>query len=159
MTPQMLRNSNFEDSGHPVFRASSASEDTKSSIHFSGDPSNAELWFRTINSTNQLSIYGAVADWCDELAQQILGQSFSSIEKSIAKMNEQFHRKLARSEFVKKHLRLMFKHWEIDCVITKRISKICRKSSNLRKSGSHEESFSWTMLPGNSWYWWMDLDE
>ena len=33
-------------------------------IHFSGDPSNAELLFRTINSANQLSTYGAIADWC-----------------------------------------------------------------------------------------------
>ena len=36
-------------------------------IHFSADPSNAEILFRTINFANQLSIYGAIADWCDEL--------------------------------------------------------------------------------------------
>ena len=61
-------------------------------IHFSADPSNAEacIAFRTINSANQLSIYGAIADWCDDLTQQILGQSFSSMERSIAKVHGQF---------------------------------------------------------------------
>ena len=32
-------------------------------IHFRGDPSNAELSFRTMNSASQLSFHGAVADW------------------------------------------------------------------------------------------------
>ena len=68
------------------------------SIHFNGDTSNAELLFRTISLANQLSIHGAVTDWCDELAQQIPGQSFSTIEKSIAKLNEQLIRKLAPEE-------------------------------------------------------------
>ena len=48
-------------------------------IHFNGDTSNADLSFRTIYSANQLGIYGAVGDWCDELVQQIPGQSFSSM--------------------------------------------------------------------------------
>ena len=48
------------------------------SIHSSADVSNAWPKFRTINHANQLSIYGAIEDWCDELTQQILGQSFSS---------------------------------------------------------------------------------
>ena len=56
-------------------------------IHFSADPSHADLLLRTINSANQLSIYGAIADWRDELTQQILGNLFSSMEKSIAKAN------------------------------------------------------------------------
>ena len=80
--------SNFKDSGHPVFRASSAldrgylrKKGGTYSIHFNRDTSNAELLCRTIYSANQLSIYGAVADWCDALAQHLTGQSFSSIEK------------------------------------------------------------------------------
>ena len=40
-------------------------------IHFSGDTSNAKLLFRTIRSIDRLSMYGAVADWCEVLAQQI----------------------------------------------------------------------------------------
>ena len=93
--------SNFEDSGHTVFRASSALDRGflkknrgKCAIHFSGDTSNAELSFRTIHPANQLSIYGAVVDWCEELAQQIPGQSYSSPEKSIAKVAQQFFSKV-----------------------------------------------------------------
>ena len=54
-----------------------------------GDPSNAGLLLRTINSANQPSIYVASEDWCDELTQQIPGQSFSIMEKFIAKVTEQ----------------------------------------------------------------------
>ena len=44
-------------------------------IHFNVEPSNANLLFRTISSANQLGISGAIADWCDELTQQIFGSS------------------------------------------------------------------------------------
>ena len=43
-------------------------------------------------------MYRAIADWCDELTQQIPGQSLSSMAKSIAKVNEQFLRKLEPEE-------------------------------------------------------------
>ena len=61
---------NFEESGHPVFRASSAldlgfQKGGRCTIHFSADPSNADFLFRAINPANQLSIHGAVADLCD----------------------------------------------------------------------------------------------
>ena len=86
-----------EDSGHPVCRASSALDRGflekkigRRTIHFSADLLNATLLIRTINSANQLSIHGAILDWCDELTQQILCGSFSSMEKSVAKVNEQF---------------------------------------------------------------------
>ena len=64
----------------------------------SADLSNADLLFRTINSANQLSVYRAVGKWCDELTQQIPGQHFSSMEKSVAKVNEQLRRKLEPEE-------------------------------------------------------------
>ena len=35
------------------------------------EPHTAELLLRIIVSVNQLSVYGAVADWCQDLAQQI----------------------------------------------------------------------------------------
>ena len=47
-----------------------------------------ELMFRTIHSVNQLSIFGAVASWCDDLAQRILGQNELIMEKSVAEENE-----------------------------------------------------------------------
>ena len=82
---------NFAESGHPVFRAASAlergelrsEEKGKKSIHFNGGEENIELILRTIISANQLSIYGAVADWCKELskASRATGKSVA-IEES-----------------------------------------------------------------------------
>ena len=62
-------------------------------IHFNADSSNAELLFRTIHSANQVSIYGAVASWCEDLAQRIPGQNELIMEKSVAKENEQLSKK------------------------------------------------------------------
>ena len=63
----------FSESGHPVFRSTSPlSRGTlkskgggKLSIHFCADGDTVET-FRTIISVNQLNIYGAVSDLCDE---------------------------------------------------------------------------------------------
>ena len=74
---------NISESGHPVLRGSSALErgDLKSkgneqlSLHFCGDDKTVEMILRTIISVDQLSIYGAVADMCDELACRISGCS------------------------------------------------------------------------------------
>ena len=65
---------NFADSGHPVFRATSPlSQGTlksknggKLSIHFCAEEETIETVLRTIISVNQLSIYGAVSDLCEE---------------------------------------------------------------------------------------------
>ena len=64
----------YGESGHPVFRATSPlSRGTlkskgggKISIHFCADGDTIETVFRTIISVNQLSIYGAVSDLCEE---------------------------------------------------------------------------------------------
>ena len=64
----------FGESGHPVFRATSPlSRGTleskgggKLSIHFCADGDTIETVFRAIISVNQLSLYGAVADLCEE---------------------------------------------------------------------------------------------
>ena len=58
---------NFSESGHPIFRASSAFErgdfrskgHGKESIHFNGSEENIELLLRMVISANQLSVYGA----------------------------------------------------------------------------------------------------
>ena len=64
-------------------------------MHFSLEPSNVEFLYR---SASQLSICGAVANWCDELTQQILGHSFLSKEKSVANVNDQLCHKLEPRE-------------------------------------------------------------
>ena len=64
----------FGESGHPVFRATSPlSRGTlkskgggKLSIHFCLDQGTIQTVFRTIISVNQLSIYGAVSNLCEE---------------------------------------------------------------------------------------------
>ena len=64
----------FGQSGHPDFRATSPlSRGTlkikgggELSIHFCADRGTIETVFRTIISVNQLSIYGAVSDVCQE---------------------------------------------------------------------------------------------
>ena len=64
----------FIESGHPVFLATSPlSRGTlkskgggKLSIHFCADGETIETVFRTIISVDQLSIYAAVSDLCDE---------------------------------------------------------------------------------------------
>ena len=93
------------ESGHPIFGGISAltrgilkRQGGRCTIHFSAELSNAELLFRTIHSANQLSIYGAITDWFDQLTQRILGQSFLSMEKSVAKVNEQLSRNMELEE-------------------------------------------------------------
>ena len=64
----------FAESKHPVFRSTSPlSRGTlkskgggKLSIHFRADGDTIETVFRTNISVNQLSIYGAVSDMCEE---------------------------------------------------------------------------------------------
>ena len=72
----------FRDSGHPVFLATSPlSRGTLKSkgggilsTHFCADGDTVETVFRTIISVNQLSIYGAVSDLCDELSTVLVKQ-------------------------------------------------------------------------------------
>ena len=64
----------FAESQHPVFRSTipfsrgvlKSKGGGKLSIHYCADPGMIETVFRTIISVNQLSIYGAVSDLCDE---------------------------------------------------------------------------------------------
>ena len=77
MAEEMM--ANFSESGHPIFRASSALErgelrskgEGKQSIHFNGSHDNIELLLRTVISANQLGIYGALADLCDEVPKGV----------------------------------------------------------------------------------------
>ena len=69
-----LRMIKFRESGHPVFRATSPlSRGTrkskgggKLSFHFCAEGDTIETVLRTIISVNQLRIYGAVSDVCEE---------------------------------------------------------------------------------------------
>ena len=64
----------FAESGCPIFRATSplsrgqlkSKGHGKLSIHFAADQETIETIFRIIVSANQLSLYGAVAEMCQE---------------------------------------------------------------------------------------------
>ena len=64
----------FAESGHPIFRATTplsrgilkSKGHGKLSIHFTSDYPTIETIFRTIVLTNQLSLYGVVANMCEE---------------------------------------------------------------------------------------------
>ena len=66
---------NFQRPGHPIFRCTSALErgdlrskgGGKKSIHFNVSTQNIELLLQMVISVNQRSIYGAVADFIEEL--------------------------------------------------------------------------------------------
>ena len=64
----------FAESKHPVLRSTSplsrgvlkSKGGGKLSIHFCADGETVETVFRTMISVNQLNIYGAVVDLCEE---------------------------------------------------------------------------------------------
>ena len=64
----------FAESGCPIFRAATplsrgqlrSKGHGKLSIHFAAVQETIETFFRTIVSANQLSLYGAVAEICEE---------------------------------------------------------------------------------------------
>ena len=64
----------FAESGHPVFRATTplsrgnlkSKGRGKLSIHFAADQDTIDTIYRIILSVNQLSVYGAVANMCEE---------------------------------------------------------------------------------------------
>ena len=64
----------FAESGHPTFRATTplfrgqlkSKGHGKLSIHFTADELTIETIFRIIITVNQLSIFGAVANICEE---------------------------------------------------------------------------------------------
>ena len=65
----------FKETGQPVLQSTSAlsrgilkQRKGKCTVHFNGDLMNTELLFRTVHSVNQLSTYGAVANWCYQFA-------------------------------------------------------------------------------------------
>ena len=85
----------FGESGCPIFRATTplfrarlrSKGHGKLSIHYAADLETIESIFRIIVSANQLSLYGAVADMCEEYESLherterpvVIGQSSSSL--------------------------------------------------------------------------------
>ena len=64
----------FKDTGHPVFKSISAlsrgilkKNSDRDTIHCNADASNTDLLFRIIHVVDQLSMYGAVSNWCEQV--------------------------------------------------------------------------------------------
>ena len=93
----------FRESGHPVFRATSplsrgqlkSKGGGKLSIHYCADQETISIVFRTSTSENQLSLYGAVVEMCEEYESfhdrtgklVVVRQSSSSFVPSVIKTN------------------------------------------------------------------------
>ena len=87
------------------------------SIHHSGGCENAELLFRTITSVSQLSIYGAVADWYEDLAQRIAEERSNLWQRTNVKPWWHWQKLLSRRTHFspkKKHRKLVAKTQKID---------------------------------------------
>ena len=77
----------------PTFRATNASDrgslkskgGGKLSIHCNGDSTTIELLFSITISANQLSVYGAISEWCEGLAHQISGHSSTGTGSPVAR--------------------------------------------------------------------------
>ena len=69
----------LQESGHRVFRATSALDRGFLKSKKGVDLANAELLFRTMYFVSHRSIYGAVAEWYGESAQQISAHACSII--------------------------------------------------------------------------------
>ena len=119
----------FKASGHPVFRATSLSPrgplkskvDGTSSIHYSTEPT---------TSFNQLSFYGVIEDWCQELAQRAEAhspQSTMTLEWAM-KLHQKFHREMY--EVLPKDLSGVLDPEGIWCGKAKRKSKIFQNVFN-----------------------------
>ena len=76
------------------------------SIHYCADPATIETVFRTITSVNQLSLYGAVAERCEEYESYhagrpvVRGQSSSSFVPSVIKTNMPLNDDHAHKDFL-----------------------------------------------------------
>ena len=122
---------NFAESGNPIFRASSALERGElknkgkgmKTIHSNGTDETFELILRTVISVNQLSVYGAAADLCGELARDSKGTAERQRISNLWFYRQNFQQLI---EF----LRLMPKYMETCCVNMSRNSQIFPNKRN-----------------------------
>ena len=91
--PQMIRWWNdsrnlgiqYSKSVSPLARGILGRKNNKGTIHFTVDATNTDLLYRTIHSANQLSIYGAVASWCDKFGLKPDKKVFKIVNDKILK--------------------------------------------------------------------------
>ena len=123
----------FRETGDPVFKSISAlsrgiqkSNNNRDTMHFNVNASNTEILFRTIHSSNQLSVYGAVSSWCEEFGQRP-DETEPTSERFVAKEHEQ------PLKNVKPQEGMMIQHLETVCENVFRTSEHWRTASKLLK--------------------------
>ena len=102
-----------------------------------GDTSNAELLFCTKKSGTTDQYYGAVTDWCDELALQKFGQSFEALRS----MAEQSNR-----NSVPKEVNTVVKAFETDV-----LASLNRLRDYQEKSEKVSKGMKVSQTRGNIW--------
>ena len=95
----------FQKSCHPVIQVISAHYrgtlkriSRRNTIHFTADSGNIELMQRTVHSANQLSICGAVSSWSIDLAEKMLRQTSTGVDRSSSEENDQLSKQLNPQE-------------------------------------------------------------
>ena len=131
----------FKDKSHPVFKSFGAlsrgilkRRTFRDTIHCNADASNTELLFRIIHSVNQLSIYGAVSNRCEQfgLTEEEKGQEKQkeSVTKGVLTS--------VKSQEVKLLVSLQNLHLETACKKTFMTSNHCpRHFDSQRFANSH----------------------
>ena len=124
----------FKETSHPVFISASASSRGilrklrgKETIHFNADASNTELFFRIIHSVNQLSIHGAVSNWCEGFnlrpnEREPTSEKFAAKENSV---NEEIRKSVPESG---NRLRECLQNFESRSK-TSQLTKVCELAS------------------------------
>ena len=129
----------FAESKHPVFRATSPFSrgvlkkkgGGKLSVHHCADPGTIETVFHTLVSVNQLSLYGAVADLCEECKTchvrtgrpVLAGQSDPLFVPSVTKTNMLLNDDPAQEDLLQRYRERVEKLSQQD-----RVSKFCTDS-------------------------------
>ena len=155
---------NFSESGHPVFRGSSAfeREDVKSegkgrsTMHFNASDETTEVILRAVISVNQLSFYGAVAEMCGELALEVSRNSQGTGKPEARENLDTILMPLEMSTTNQTSQRLMQEYRETCFVNTNRDSQIYLNMPNWPNSAPMLVSRSLlkkrTVLH-NAWWW------
>ena len=141
----------IKDTSHPVFKSISAlsrgilqKKNDRDTIQFNADASNTELLFRNIHSVNQLSIFGRVANWCEQFG-------LTEEERELA-------RPLARTESVTKGVLSSVNSQEVKLLVSSpnlHLETFCEKTfgtsvrDNLIHKGLRRRI---VRAPGIGWY-------
>ena len=126
----------FAESGCPIFRATTplsrrslkSKRHGKLSIHFAADQDTIETLFRIILFANQLSLYGAVANMCEEFEPHYEGSGQSDVLMGQSIILSEIQAKVPLVNVIPEHQNLLLQIYEerIELLSQEdRLSKFC----------------------------------